>query len=130
MRHLRHHVITVHNKTPDYVCKLCSQVFDSSKNLRSHFYQTHNLQDDMMETLSISSDDVTKDADLETEDTSDSLSFNSDTAMHNGHENCDSAEQNSSANALDFEQNHLGVVPKVETNGAMVTTPPEQVTVN
>ncbi|KAK2152612.1 hypothetical protein LSH36_323g03140 [Paralvinella palmiformis] len=129
MRHLRRHITTAHNKNPDYVCKLCSQVFDSSKTLRSHFYQIHNVQDDVMETLSVSSDDGTKVAYLETEDTSDSLSFNSDSALHNGLESVDSNEQNSTSNGLELDQNHLGIVPKIEGNVAMVTTP-EQVTVN
>jgi hypothetical protein len=119
---MRRHLLLVHNKTPDYICKLCSQHFESSKQLKSHAYQAHNVNDDLMETLSVSSDDQNRDVDFDGDDTSDSLSYNSDTTFHNGRENVDPTDLTVSVNGLD-------IMPKLEGNVTVVTTPPEQVTV-
>ena len=159
---MRRHLVLVHNQTPTYICKLCSEHFESSKQLRAHAYQTHNLQDDLIETLSISSDDQNRDVtDFDGEDTSDSLSYNSDTTFHNGRENVDPTDthvpimnfHNGRENVdptdthvpiMNFHNgrenvaptdphitvNGLDILPKLEGNITMVTTPPEQLTVN
>lgn len=59
-RHVRRHMIMVHNRSPEHACTLCGAIYSSIKDLCVHFQKVHNVSEDLL-------DDISPDGDLQAE---------------------------------------------------------------
>ena len=105
-KHVRRHMIMVHNKTPDHACPMCGAIYSTARELCVHLQKVHNVTEDLLDVLSTGSNDsiptnMEQDMDMsEKEDVNFNYGSSMDGMIQNGFDHSmDSADKTDYASA-------------------------------